>query len=302
MGAQVGKAAAVIEPVGLLQLLKHADKTLGRKAGLRHHAKANAVGLALHVAREIELALHCGGLPAGNQRVGRLTVGIALAGRQHTQNHGAHHPGRLRALVRHVAGNVALGHVAQLVAQHRGEFVAVAYHPHQPQVHAKVAPGQGKSVDRAVAPQQQFPGKGVSNLGRHLATRLGGRQQRLPQALHIFHGDRVVQIVGVAVQAARNVVAQAALGGRRHLGAVAQVGQRVGRPGFNRQRLRLQRAGRPSQRQRQGARKQPQWRAAHLWRVLGLAIIRWCHARMMHLIGEALVNARFISAAGCGAR
>ena len=172
MGAQVGKAAAVIEAVGLLQLLKHAHKTLGCKTGLRHHAKANAVGLALHVTREIELALHRCGLPAGNQGVGCLAIGRAFAGRQNAQNHGAHHPRRLRALVRHVAGDVALGYVAQLVAQHRGQFVAVAHHPHQPQMHAKVAPGQGKSVDRAVAPEQQFPGKGVGNLGGHIAARL----------------------------------------------------------------------------------------------------------------------------------
>ena len=252
MGAQVGKAAAVIESVGLLQLFEHAHKALGRKPRLRHHAKADPVGLALHVARKVELALHRRRLPAHDQSVGTLAVAGALASGQDAQNHGAHHPWRLGALLRHIARNVALGNVAELVAQHRGQLVARADNAHQPQMHAKVAPRQGEGVDRAVAPEQHLPGKGVDQLGRHLAARYGRRQQRLPDALQVLHGDRVVHVIGVAVEAAGNAVAQAPLGSGRHFGAVTQVRQGVAR---RRVRspwgLRLHPASGPGQGQRQ---------------------------------------------------
>ena len=48
--AQVGVAAAVVEPGGLLQFLKQADKALRLKAGLGHHPIAHTIGLAFHVA------------------------------------------------------------------------------------------------------------------------------------------------------------------------------------------------------------------------------------------------------------
>ncbi len=98
MAAQVGVGAVVVQARRLLQLVEHGHKALGRKAGLRHHAIAHTVGLALHVAREIKLVLRCHGLAAQNQGV--AGVGI-FAGGQRAQNHGANHPGRLLALLGH---------------------------------------------------------------------------------------------------------------------------------------------------------------------------------------------------------
>jgi hypothetical protein len=135
-------------------------------------------------------------------------IGV-LAGRQNTQHHGAQQPRRLLALARHHAGNVALGDMAELVRQHRRQFIAAAHHPHQPQMQAKVGTGQGKGIDRAVAAQQNLPGVGLVELRGQLAALAGRRQQRLPDALHVFHEDRIVHIVRVAVQLAGNAVAQA---------------------------------------------------------------------------------------------
>ena len=52
-----GKAAEVVEARRHVHLLEHRRHAAGREAGRGHHLEADAVGLALHVAREVELAL-----------------------------------------------------------------------------------------------------------------------------------------------------------------------------------------------------------------------------------------------------
>jgi hypothetical protein len=153
---------------GCLQLLEHADEALGRKAGLAHDGVAHAVGLALHVAREVELLLGDGGLPAHGQRGAGLRV---LAGGDGARDHGGNQQRHLAALLAQQAGDVALGDVAHLVAQHRGQLVARTHHAHQPEVQPEVAAGQGKGVDAAVAPQEDLPGEALVQLGRQLAAR-----------------------------------------------------------------------------------------------------------------------------------
>ena len=115
MAAQVCKPAAIIEPVGLLQLLKHPHKPLGCKAGFGHHTKAHPVSLALHIARIIQLALDCQRLATSDHGVGRLAVISAFACSQNSQNHRAHHPRRLGVLVGDISGNMALRYVAEFM-------------------------------------------------------------------------------------------------------------------------------------------------------------------------------------------
>ena len=83
-----------------MQLVKHRDKALRFKAGLGHDAKAHAVGLALHVAREIELVLRRYRLAAHDQRIAGIGT---FARRQRTQHHGANHPGCHLPLLGHQA-------------------------------------------------------------------------------------------------------------------------------------------------------------------------------------------------------
>ena len=75
--------------------------------------------------------------------------------------------------------------VAELVRQHRGQLVPAADHAQQAQVQAEVAPRQGEGVDRAVAPHEDLPGKGLVQLRQQFATLARRRQQGLPDALHI---------------------------------------------------------------------------------------------------------------------
>jgi hypothetical protein len=90
----------------------------------------------------------------------------------------------------------------------------------------QISPGQRKGIDRAVTAQQDLPRIGLIEFRCQLATLAGSTQQGLPDALHIFRKNRIVHIVGVAVQFTRNPVAQAALRIGGHVGAVTQVRQR----------------------------------------------------------------------------
>ena len=77
MAAEIRETAGIVQPAGLLQLLKHGHKTLRRKARLPGNPEAYAVGLALHVARIVQLALDRGGLRADHRRL--YTVAAAGA-------------------------------------------------------------------------------------------------------------------------------------------------------------------------------------------------------------------------------
>ena len=97
VAAQIRPAAVVVDAVGLLQLVEHAHKTLGCEARWLHQPHAHTVGLALHVARKIELVLQGQRLAAHHQRLRGARV---LAGRQRAQHHRAQQQRRLPALLR----------------------------------------------------------------------------------------------------------------------------------------------------------------------------------------------------------
>jgi len=69
--------------------------------------------------------------------------------------------------------------------------------------------------------------RSLVELGRELAAHAGCGHQRLPDRLHVVDQHRVVDVVGVSVQLPRDLVAQPALGGRRHLAAVAEPRQQL---------------------------------------------------------------------------
>ena len=158
MAAQIGKSAAIGKPAGLLQDRKHVHKALRRKPRIAQHGETNAVGLAFHIARIVELALHRQRLAAHNGRVRPLRVVSALAGSQHAQYQSAQNPGCHAALAGHVAGNMALGHMAEFVRQNRSQLGAALGCRDQPQVKAHITAGQSKRVHRAITGQQDHPG------------------------------------------------------------------------------------------------------------------------------------------------
>ena len=203
----------------MLQLFKHGHKTGGRKPGRGHQPQAHAISLALHVAGEVQLPLNRQRLSGNGHGLRRFRV---FAGRQNTQHHGPHHQRRHAFFAPDQARYVALRNMAQLVRQYRCQLIGRAHHAQQAQVHRHVAARQGKRIHAAVAAQQHGKGEVLGQRGRNFAACAGGGHQRLPGGLCIFLQLRVVDGVGVAVQLARNHVAQAALGPGAHLAAVAQ--------------------------------------------------------------------------------
>ena len=164
-------------------------------------------------------------LAAHNGRVRPLRILGALAGRQHAQYQSAHNPGCHAALAGHVAGNMALGHMAEFVRQDRSQLGAALGCGDQPQVKAHITAGQSKRVHRAITRQQNHPGIQVFLRRQRLAPLPGRRQQRLPDGFHVIHQHQVGQVIRVAVQIPHDAVAHAPFGGGRQSIAVAQPGQ-----------------------------------------------------------------------------
>ncbi|MEY4257111.1 MAG: hypothetical protein RJA56_12 [Pseudomonadota bacterium] len=208
----------------MVELAEHGHEALSIQAGLLQDRKANAVGLALHVARKAQLRLHRGGLTADDDRIGHVHIG-AGAGGQDTQNHGAQKPRRLLVLARNEPCDVALRHVAELVRHHAGDFRGTVGGGDQPQIHTHVTTGQGEGVDAFVSRDDQLPRKALGQLGTDVAAFLCGFEQGLPQQLQVVAEHRVVDVIGVAVNALRDAIAQAPLLGNGHALLVAQAGQ-----------------------------------------------------------------------------
>ena len=224
VAAQVGEGAVIVQARGLLQLVEQGREAGAVETGCGHDAVADPVGLALHVAREVQLVLQRQRLSAHDGGVADVGI-LCLAGRDGAQHHGRQHPGRLPALLRQQARDMALRDMAELVREHRGQLVGAGHGRQQAHVHAEVATRQREGVDRRLAQQQQAPGVALVGIGRQFAARLGRIEQRPPDLLQIIGQQRVVQVVGVAVDRACDLVADAALLAQRHLAAVAQAGQ-----------------------------------------------------------------------------
>ncbi len=254
VAAQVGEGTVVVQPRGLLQLVEQGREAGAVEAGLGHDAVADPVGLARHVAREVELGLHGQRLSADEGGVADVGV-LGLAGRQHAEQHRGDHPGRLPALLRQQARDMALRDMAELVREHRGQLVGAAHGRQQAQVHAEVAARQREGVDRGVAQQQQAPGIALVGVGRQFATRQRRVEQRPPDLLQVVGQQRVVEVLGVAVDRAGDLVADAALFAQGHLAAVAQAGQ--GAPGRQLGRIGRRLGLRPGQGCQQQGRGQP---------------------------------------------
>ena len=221
VAAQIGISAAVIEPRGLSQFLKHADKARRFETGLRGHAVADPVSLTLHVARKIELGLYRHRLTAHHHGLRRLG---AAAGGQQAQDHGANHERRLLLLLREHACNVPLGDVAEFVRQYRGQFVLAGDHADESQVHTHVATGQGKRIHAFVAHQDHVPGELLIQLERQFATQLCRLSQPLPHRAHILGQHRVVDDIRVTQDFTHDAVAQPAFFAQGDLTAVPQTG------------------------------------------------------------------------------
>ena len=122
---------------------------------------------------------------------------------------------------------MALGNVGEFVRQNRSELILAVHHPQQSQMQAQVPPGQGKRIDARIPTEQDGPCESLVQFGRQLAAGPGCGQKGLPDGQHVLVEDRVLQVVGVAVELARDAVADLALGTGAHVAAITHCRQLV---------------------------------------------------------------------------
>ena len=226
MSAQIGESAAVGDGGAALQPFEHLRHAASGKAGAFEHGEADTVGLALHLAREIELALNGRALPAHDGGIGRIDI-VGAAGRQDAEQDGRHAQQRGIARVADATRNVALRHMRELVRQHRSELVAVGGECDEAEVHADIAARPGEGIHRAVAHEEELEGELALEAGVDISALARCVHQRPPQRLHIGQQDGVVEPGGVAPRFADDLVADAALLADAELvgGGVAERGQ-----------------------------------------------------------------------------
>ena len=272
VAAQVGEAAEVVEPGRGIHLLEHPGHAAGGEAGRDHHLEADPVGLALHVAREVELALDVRRLGAGDD--GLTASGLLL-------REAASRPMIIAArltsdaprVARDAAGDVPLRHVRQLVPEHRRELVAGDGDGDQAEVHADEAAGQGERVDALVAHQERLPGEALVDVGGDVAEAAAGGHERIPDRLHVLEQQRIVEIVRIDPDLAHDLVADLALGADAEVGGIRiaerrQVVLRRGRLQHRRQGDG-QRAGAGDSATQQVAQETARWRKAAARRAKG---------------------------------
>ena len=298
MATQIGKCTVVVQARRLLQLVEHRDKSLRRKPGLRQHAETDTIRFALHVAGEIQLTLRCHRLTTGHQRSSGVGT---FAGGQRSQYQCTYQPGGLLTLLGNQARNMTLCHMAELMRQHGGEFIATADDPDQTQVQTKISAWQGKRVDAAVTAKHDLPGKTLVKFRRQISAQSCRSKQGLPDRLHIVAQDGVIDIVRIAVDLTGDAVSEAPLRRRPQLAAVAQCRQlasirrttqnrsgRLGRPG------NLCHCSQGNKRERAG--RDPDhpscWLAPQPTQWIGVCGHR-THARMMHDGNEWFVKQGF---------
>ena len=103
---------------------------------------------------------------------------------------------------------MTLRHVAQLMGQYGRQLIPIGDSAHQTEVQTQIPAGQCKCIDATVLAQQNLPGESPVNVGGQVTPLSRSGQQGLPDALHILHNHGVVDVVGIAVQLARNALAQ----------------------------------------------------------------------------------------------
>ena len=112
--------------------------------------------------------------------------------------------------------------MAHFVAQHSGQFVAVADSANQAQMHTKIPAGQCKGVDAFVAQQKKLPGKAFVELRAQITPRPRCVFQRLPDALYVVDQHRIVHKIRVAVDTCGNSVANAPFSSSSEVRVVAK--------------------------------------------------------------------------------
>jgi hypothetical protein len=195
-----------------LQALEEGHHARRVVAGRAHGLEADAVGLALGVAAEIQLALDGQALPAHHHAHRRIGAAAGLAD-QRRQDQRRQRQQRILLLLAQHARDVALLHVADLVRQHRGQFRLVLRRDQQLRVHADEAAGQRERIDHRIAHGKE------EEIGIRLAARAGReRHEVFAEVVQVLDDRVVVEVIGIAPDVVHDLLAQLALEHGRQVG------------------------------------------------------------------------------------
>ena len=214
--------------------------------------EADAIGLALRVAPEVELVLDRVALPRRHRGLARVR-GPALDRDDHAEQRGRERDQVGLLLARDRPRDVALDHVPHLVRHHRRDFGLRLRRDDQARVHADVSAGQRECVDAGVIDEEE-----LEVLRRVARPRV--RDQRGAELVEVLGRLGVLHHVAGLVGLAHDLVAELAFGRRREVvaGRVAEVGQQRTRRQRRRWRCRTEhrlRRERPVEREQRAHRE-----------------------------------------------
>ncbi len=219
VGAQIGGSVVLIDAAELLQATEEGSHVPNVEAGPIEQLQAEAIGLALEVARVVELVLDRRALAGDGGAHGHVRI---AAGREDGDREREQRGHLALILSAHHACHVALRDMGDLVGEHRGQFGFRLRGDDQAAVNTNVAAGKGESVEGCI-PQ----GEELELLPA--VVELAGEPTAQPVQVTV---DFWIVDVGRFAQAnlAHDRFADAPLGGRRQirLGHFAEIRQFVG--------------------------------------------------------------------------
>jgi hypothetical protein len=173
------------------------------ESGLHQRLETHPVRLALGLAREVELLLHHGRLAAHDRRLRQVATRRAARarGQDGEQQRADRHRGGL-LLARDHARDVALGDVADLVAQYARQLRLALRRDDEAAVHADEAAGQCERVEHRVADDEEHEVERPGRTDRH---------QAIAQGVQVFGRLQVGEVGRVTADLQHDLLAQAAL-------------------------------------------------------------------------------------------
>ena len=182
------------------------------EAGVDQRGEADAVGLALGVARKVELLLQRCGLAAEDRRLREVAARRAAGARREDREQQCADLDRQRVLlVAQHAGDVPLRDVADFVCEHAGEFGLGLRPQDEPAVYPDEPAWQREGVHHRIADDEEL---------EVLRARRAERNELVAQAVDVFGRLRIGEVIRIAPDLRHDLLADPAfLRRRQFLGA-----------------------------------------------------------------------------------
>ncbi len=231
VGPQVGRGRAFVQARALLQPAEERLQAAPVEAGVHQGDEADAIGLALGVAREVELLLDRGRLPTHDRGLRQVAARRSAGARREYRQQQRADLDRHGVLLRgQHARDVTLRDVADFVCDHARQLGLRLGRDDEARMDADEAAGQRERVEHRIAHEEE------AEVDR---ARRADRNQLVAELVQVFGRFRVGQVVRVAPDLGHDLLAELALQAGRQFFAAGFAQRRQ----FERLRARRQRRG-----------------------------------------------------------